>query len=513
MKKDIAHEKIKKIYGNCRPYDSNVKMYVNYKDTNIISYMEDIIKNIIDTDDEITQLILDCAVMNILEQLVYMRELYDKGISKSEYVKKLFCKYIRSFLYSDDSSIYHFSKARWENLGESDLINMLKGRKPDDQLLDGDIIQRGEDFLSIMETSFRLRLQARKNANTKKYMTYKYDRIFSVYEDYLVKKSDKGYRTNVSKSYLNIILALFDVINPCNMKDIIEYNLPKTMPIEGIKKLYKYVRQNVLDLNFESNLSELLIIERLFGFINISKIIKSDKSQEEKMGLADVLQIIRFFGYTPLHQYVIDNYTLDENNYFYSFIHDAHEAVNVAMQSIVWSILKRFEKNDKRIEDRKKVLNLFIDYLKKYIKKRNITICDSQVDIFNKNENDLYNRFLIDGEELDCFKGSFIEISKNLKGYKDLMIVLFRKYCMGAEITCRKKDGKYLFEDDYSMTKYVDIIFSTDSENEKDFQYKDELSIENDDDDDDYYKCSTYTFSLEEGSCIKYVDLGRRINY
>lgn len=507
MKKDIAYEKIKKLYGNCRPYDSNVKMYVNYKGINIISYIEDIIKNIIDTDDEIAQLILDCAVMNILEQLVYMRELYDNGISKSKYVEKLFCTYIRSFLYSDDSSIYHFSEARWKKLDDSDIIDIFNGRKPDDKSLDNDIIAISEDFLNIMNTSLKFRIKENKNTQTTKYLTYNYDRIFSVYEDYLVKKSDKGYRMNFSKSYLNIILALFDVINPCNMKDIIAYNLPETMPIEGIKKLYLYVRQNVLNLNSESNLSEFLIIERLFGFTNISEIIKSDKPQEEKRGLTDLLQVIRFFGYTPLHRYVIENYTLDENDYFYSFIYDAHESVRVAMQSTVWSILKRFEKNDKTIEDREDVLSLFIDDLKEYIKKRNITICDNQADIFNENENDLYNSFLTDRTQWDFFTEDIIKINNNLKAYDDLVMVLFRKYCMGAEITCRKKDDKYLFEDNYSMAEYIDSIFSTGREKEKGFQYKDILSAEDDEEDEEDI------FLGSEEHCIKYKGFRGRKNY
>lgn len=509
MKKDIAYEKIKQLYGNCRPYDANVKMYINYKGTNIISYMKDIIKNIIDTDDEIVQLILDCAVMNVLEQLVYMRELYDKGISKSEYVEKLFCIYIRSFLYKDDSSIYHFPKVSWKKTDIQSIINNINSRSTDNKSLDKKIIEASEDILYIPIASLKARIKENKNSQTTKYSIYKYDRIFSVYEDYLVKKSDKGYRNNLSKSYLNVITALFDIIDTRNMKDVIAYNLPEKMPLDVIKKLYLYISQNVLNLNYTSNLSEFMIIERLFGFTNISEIINSDKTQKEKNDLIDLLQTIRFYGYTPLHRYVIEQYTSDENEYFYSFVSDSCEAIRVSMQSVLWSIIKRFKKNDKKIENRKNVLEIFIDNLKKYLENRNITIYGNQIDSLNRDENCLYNKFLNDEPQYYFFMEDITEINNNLKTNKNLIMVLFRKYSMGAQITCSKKEDKYLFEDIYSMSEYINSIFSMGREKEDDFQYKDILYKEENDDYDDYEN----SFPNIRNHCIMYDQYIRRVKY
>lgn len=360
--------------------------------------------------------IFQCAVINIIEQLVYIRKI---------------CRNNK------------------DNIAKKAYINSLFGPTNDN------IYEKDNIYIKFETLLKQTRNKIYKGIN------HKFSSFFEFYEQFVFDETDKGYHTAISKIYPNLVYSLFNLDSLYNSTYIQTYNLiPNTSGeeiSEDIYNLYFNICTNIKNATPSANLAEFIIIERLYGLKTFGEIVKREIKNSEKENLVQIIYYIRNFGFTPLHQYIIDNYTEDLKEKFIDATLKASEIVEKTMQTFTYYVIDLLRKYDTLKME--KILDRFISSLYNYLVEVEGNVSYS----FDKIENfELYYDLMDNVEDNDFILDELplydLEADK-LKKYVTI-VSKRRRFGMSYHFYLKStKKYKYESVEEYSQKQYINTLY------------------------------------------------------
>ncbi|MCI8404731.1 MAG: hypothetical protein HFE49_07485 [Clostridia bacterium] len=451
---DKIHAKLCELYKDCKNYAPDIIFPDTHNAENILKYLTDICRNIYQETLSIKyinpdkfkfikikdiksiktthrkhiipfELILQCSIINIVEQLIYIKKLCinDKdGESKKTYIKSL--------LKDANDAIY-----------EKDII-----------------------YIKLETLLKQSRNKIYKGVN------HKFSSFFKFYEQFVFNETNKGYHTSISKVYPNLVYSLFNLDSLRESTYVQVYNLIPNTPYEkicdDIYNLYSNIYINTQQATASANLAEFIIAERMYGLKSFEEIIKRDISNTEKQQLAQIISYIRNFGFTPLHQYIIDNYTKDINSGLIYATLKSTTVIEKTMQTFINGIIKLLNiSNEYKIES---LLNNFIGGLYEYLLKINVNI---SYETTRFTDFELYDELMNCVEDNDFLSDELSLLDLNPQDLKEYINIISKRRRFGVSYYYKyKNDKKYKYESNekYSQKKYIQDLYGISSEQNTD---------------------------------------------